>query len=215
MAITLPIRNALSPLFLWGLSRRLNRVSSSVHYALVCQEGDGTGLCVTGTNKYSGLRDFKQESIAPREAREALKVAGDVGTEVLQSCASSLRLRAVLGISSQLQVCFTERWLLMSSPFTAVRGILRAARPLAISLDLPSGCLDHSLFGHIKGNDNFPEDIISNKCKENEKRKAHREAHHVCSKKTISCASENGLGKVSRVHWLNTFKTTWSKNGGI
>lgn len=142
-------------------------------------------------------------------------MAGDVGTEVLQLCASSLRLRAVLGISSQLQVCFTERWLLVSFPFTAVRGIPRAARPLAISLDLPSGYLDHSLFGHRKDNDHFPEDIISNKCKENEKRKAHREAHYVCSKKTTSCASENGLGKVSRVHWLNTFKTTWSKNGGI
>lgn len=70
MAITLPIRNALSPLFLWGLSRHLNRVSSSVHYASVCQKGDGTGLRVTGTNNYSGLRDFKQESIALREARE-------------------------------------------------------------------------------------------------------------------------------------------------
>lgn len=35
--------------------------------------------------------------------------------------------------------------------------------------------------------------------KENEKRKAHIEAHHVCSKKTISCASENGV-KLAHIH---------------
>lgn len=93
-------------------------------------------------------------------------------------------------------------------------GILCAARPLAISLDLPSGCLDHSLFGHRKGNGHFPEDIISNKCKRKWKEKGtHRGSLCFQQENYFLCFRE--WGKVIRVHWLNTFKRTWGKNWGI